>query len=104
MSAETVAWQAVLLEFRAHTARHPNTLARYAELHEIAIAGGIEILGGLFERAGTAPPLPLRTLSVAFLAVGTGLAAELLIDPELDVRAIAGHMAEGIVARAVEHS
>ena len=104
VSAETVAWQALLLEFRAHAARNPNTLARYTELHEIAIAGTAEILGGIFERAGTPPPLPPRTLAVTFLAVGTGLAAELLIDPELDVRDIAGHIAEGLVARAVELS
>ncbi len=104
VSAETLAWQALLLEFRAHAARNPTTLARYAELHEHAIAGTAEILGGIFERAGTPPPLPPRTLAVTFLAVGTGLAAELLIDPELDVRAIAGHIAEGLVARAVEHS
>ncbi len=104
VSAETVAWQALLLEFRAHAARNPTTLARYTELHEIAIAGTAEILGGIFERAGTPPPLPPRTLAVTFLAVGTGLAAELLIDPELDVRDIAGHIAEGLVARAVELS
>ncbi len=70
----------------------------------IAIAGTAEILGGIFERAGTPPPLPPRTLAVTFLAVGTGLAAELLIDPELDVRDIAGHIAEGLVAHAVELS
>ena len=103
-TADSLAWQTLLLEFRAHAARNPITLARYTELHEIAIAGTAEILGGIFERARTPPPLPPRTLAVTFLAVGTGLAAELLIDPELDVRDIAGHMAEGLVARAVELS
>jgi AcrR family transcriptional regulator len=104
VTADTIAWQAVVLEFRAHAARHPATLARYTELHELAIAGTAEILGGIFERAGAPPPLPPRILSVIFLTVGTGLAAELLTDPDLDARAISEYIAEGLVARAAIHT
>jgi AcrR family transcriptional regulator len=104
VTADTLAWQIVLLEFRAHAARHPATLERYTELHELAIAGTAEILAGIFERAGTTPPLPPRMLAVIFLTVGTGLAAELLTDPELDARAISDYIAEGLVARAGIHT
>jgi len=100
VTADTLAWQIVVLEFRAHAARHPATLARYSELHESAIAGTAEILAGIFERAGAPPPLPPRMLGVIFHTVGTGLAAELLTDPDLDARAISEYIADGLVARA----
>ncbi len=100
VTADSLAWQTVMLEFRAHAARHPPTLARYTELHERAIAGTAEILAGIFERAGATPPLPPRILGVIFLSVGTGLAAELLTDPDLDARAISEYIADGLVARA----
>ena len=103
-TADSLPWQTLLLEFRAHAARHPATLARYAELHEHAIGGTAEILGGIFERAGTEPPLPPRELAVSFLAVGTGLAAELLTAPDLDTRGIAGHIAAGLLAHAAQPS
>jgi AcrR family transcriptional regulator len=103
-TAGSLPWQTLLLEFRAHAARHPATLARYAELHEHAIAGTAEILAGIFERAGTEPPLPPRELAVSFLAIGTGLAAELLTAPDLDTRAIAGHFAAGLLAHAAQPS
>jgi AcrR family transcriptional regulator len=99
-TAESVRWQALLLEFRAHAARHPATQARYAELHERAVAGTADVLGGIFERAGSAPPLPPRTMALLFLSVGTGLAAELLTTPDLDAPAIAGHIADGLLARS----
>jgi AcrR family transcriptional regulator len=99
-SADTVAWQRLLLEFRSHAARNPATQARYAELHERTISGTAEILSGLFERAGLEPPMPPRTLAVASLAIGVGLAAELMVDPDLDVRSIASEMAERLVAHA----
>jgi AcrR family transcriptional regulator len=104
VTAESLAWQTLLLEFRAHAARHPATLARYAELHEQAITGTTEILAGIFERAGTPPPLPPHQLAVTFLAIGTGLAAELLTAPDLDTRAIAGHLAAGLLAPTAQPS
>jgi AcrR family transcriptional regulator len=102
-TADSLRWQTLLLEFRAHAARDPVTSARYAELHEHAVAGTADILAGIFERAGAPPPLPPRTLAMIFLSVGTGLAAELLTEPKLDAQAIAGHIAEGLLARTAEH-
>jgi AcrR family transcriptional regulator len=99
-TAETVEWQTLLLEFRAHAARHPQTLARYVELHRRAVDGVAEVLRGVFERAGMSPPLPASVLAQVFLAVGTGLAAELLTDPHLDVRGITSHLAGALVAFA----
>jgi AcrR family transcriptional regulator len=101
-TADSLMWQSLLLEFRAHAARHPSTLARYAALHEHAVAGTADILAGIFERAGSQPPLPPRTLAIIFLSVGTGLAAELLTAPELDAQAIAAHIADGLLARAAQ--
>jgi AcrR family transcriptional regulator len=103
-TADSLPWQTLLLEFRAHAARHPATLARYTDLHDQAIAGTAELLAGIFERAGLQPPLPPRELAVTFLAVGTGLAAELLTAPELDTRAIAGNLAAGLLAHTAQHS
>jgi AcrR family transcriptional regulator len=100
VTAESLAWQTLLLEFRAHAARDPVTLARYTELHERAIAGVADLLDSVFSRAGLPPPLPPRTLAVIWLAIGTGLAAELLTDPGLDTEAIARHLAGGLVATA----
>ena len=97
-TADTLAWQTLLLEFRAHAARHPAVQARYAALHERTIAGTAEILAGVFERADIPPPLAPRILAVTFLALGAGLAAELLVDPDLDVRAVAGKLADGLAS------
>jgi AcrR family transcriptional regulator len=101
-TTDTLAWQTLLLEFRAHAARHPEIQARYAALHEETIAGTAEILGGVFERAGVSPPMPLRTLAVTWVAIGAGLAAELLVDPDLDARAIATAIAASFMTSAVE--
>jgi AcrR family transcriptional regulator len=101
-TTDTLAWQTLLLEFRAHAARHPAIQGRYAALHEQTIAGTAAILGGVFERAGAPPPIPLRTLAVTWLAIAAGLAAELLVDPDLDARAIATVLAAGFMTRAAE--
>lgn len=103
-TADSLAWQTLLLEFRAHAARHPATLATYAALHERAIAGVAELLAGIFERSGTEPPLPPRLLAITFLSIGTGLAAELLTDPDLDAADIAGHIAEGLLDRTAQRN
>lgn len=101
-TTDSLAWQTLLLEFRAHAARHPAIQARYAALHEQTIAGTAEILGGVLERAGASPPMPLRTLTVTWLALGAGLAAELLLDPDLDARGIASAVADGLMSTAEE--
>src|SRR5688572_20523920 len=93
-SVDTIAWQSLLLEFRAHAARHPATHARYAELHERTISGTADILAGIFGRANLPLPHPPRTMAVLWLAIGNGLAAELLVDPDLDVSAIVTDLAE----------
>lgn len=97
VTAESVAWQRLLLEFRAHAARHPEVLARYAALHERTISGTADVLASLYRRAGTREPLPPRMLAVIALAMSTGLAAELLADPALDAQALARRVADGLV-------
>ena len=98
VSAESVAWQALLLEFRAHAARDAALNDRYLALHRRTIASVSDIVAGLFERGGSRPPLPPATLATLILAIGTGLAAELLADPRFDVRAMATHAAQALVA------
>ena len=98
VSADSAAWQALLLEFRAHAARNAALNDRYLALHRRTIAYVSEILADLFERGGSPPPLPLAMLATLFLALGTGLTAELLVDPGLDVRAMASHVARALGA------
>jgi AcrR family transcriptional regulator len=99
-SADSAAWQALLLEFRAHAARDAALNDRYLALHRRTIGYVSEILADLFERGGSPPPLPLAMLATLFLAIGTGLTAELLVDPGLDVRAMASHVARALGAMA----
>ena len=96
VSADSVAWQALLLEFRAHAARDAALNDRYLALHRRTIAYVSEILAGLFERGGSPPPLPPAMLATLFVAIGTGLAAELLADPQLDVREMASRAAQAL--------
>jgi len=98
LSAENLAWQALLLEFRAHAARDAALNDRYGALHRRTIAHVSEVLAGICERGGSPPPLPPATLATLFLAIGTGLSAELMADPRLDVRALASRAAQALSA------
>lgn len=97
-SADDVAWQALLLEFRAHAARHPATNARYAELHRRTIESVASLVAGVFERGAVTPPVAPETLAVVFLALGSGLCAEVLVDSTLDIRDIAARVARTIAS------
>jgi AcrR family transcriptional regulator len=74
-------WLMLVVEFRVHAARHPDLAARFAEVHERAVAGVADVLAGLYERAGEEPPWPVRTLAQAMFMVSNGLTLERLSDP-----------------------
>lgn len=97
-SADDVTWQALLLEFRAHAARHPATNVRYAELHRRTIKSVASLVAAVFERGAATPPIAPETLAVVFLALGSGLCAEVLVDSTLDIRDIAARIARTIAS------
>jgi AcrR family transcriptional regulator len=99
-SVGTVAWQAALLEFRAHAWRHPEVNARYAELHQRTIDSIAGFIGRLSDRSGRRPPMPPRELAVVALAAATGVVAEHMADPQIDVEAIAVVLARAMDAPA----
>lgn len=98
VSVESVAWQAALLEFRAHAWRHPEVNTRYIELHRRTIDSIARAVAELFERGDAAPPLPVELIAVVGLANGTGVVAEYMADPSLDVAGIAAALAHSVTA------
>lgn len=87
-SVESIAWQAALLEFRAHAWRDPVVNARYAALHRRTVASVAGFIAGVYERRGGTPPRPVDDIAVIALANATGVVAELMADPSLDVLAL----------------
>jgi AcrR family transcriptional regulator len=87
-SVSTVAWQAALLEFRAHAWRHPDVNARYGQLHRRTVDSIASFMDEVYRRRGERPPIPTREMAVAGLANGTGVVAEYMADPDLDVPAL----------------
>lgn len=87
-SVDTIAWQAALLEFRAHAWRDPEVNARYAALHRRTIESIAGFVRGVYEARGETPPRPVEEIAVIGLANTTGVVAELMADPSLDVAAL----------------
>lgn len=87
-SVATVAWQAALLEFRAHAWRHPEVNARYGELHRRTVDSIASFMDEVYRRRGERPPIPTRKMAVAGLANGTGVVTEFMADPDIDVRSL----------------
>lgn len=83
-SVESVAWQAALLEFRAHAWRNPEINARYARLHARTVESIAGFIEGIFALDERTPPLPAEDLARAALASATGVVAEYMADPDLD--------------------
>ncbi len=90
---ESLAWQVALLEFRAHAWRDPVVNERYASLHRRTIDSIAGFMGEYYRRRGEKPPLPLELLAVVGLAEGTGVVAEYMSDPGLDLAVVAEAMA-----------
>ena len=95
-SVSTVAWQAALLEFRAHAWRHPEINARYAELHRRTIGSIGGFITELYERGGEELPLSADLMAIIGLANGTGVVAEYMTDSDLDVTSLAAIMARSL--------
>ena len=99
-SVATVAWQAALLEFRAHAWRHPEVNARYGELHRRTVDSIASFMDEIYRRRGETPPIPAQELAIAGLANGTGVVAEYMADPDIDVPAL---IEATIPALAIRH-
>lgn len=99
-SVATVAWQAALMEFRAHAWRDPAVNARYRELHRRTLASIAAFVSELYERRGEDPPEPPELIALAGLANGTGVVAEFMADPGIDVGALIQTTVSGIAGRS----
>lgn len=88
-SVRTVAWQAALLEFRAHAWRHPELNARYRELHRRAVESIAGFIGAIYRANGEEPPAPPGEMAVVGMAASTGALVEFMADPSIEVDAIA---------------
>ena len=72
-------WTAALTEFWVHASRDPELRARFAAAHRAwrrALGGVIE---ATFAAEGRTVPLPAEKVAVAVMALGNGLALELML-------------------------
>ena len=76
-------WLAVFLEFWTHVLRHPEHRARFAEIHERAVAPLAANLRRLAGERGVALAADADRLAVAIFAMQTGLSLERLTRPEV---------------------
>lgn len=95
-SVATVAWQAALLEFRAHAWRNPALNARYAALHRRALHGIAGHIAEAYRRRGEIPPIPVGQLARSVLAHNTGVVAEYMADPDVDLDTLIETTSAGI--------
>lgn len=84
-SVASVAWQAALMEFRAHAFRNPDLNDRYRDLHQRTVRSIAALVAELYDRRGEEVPVPVEQMARVALAVGTGIVAEFMADPDLDV-------------------
>lgn len=98
-SVATVAWQAALLEFRTHAWRDPELNARYRALHQRTVDSIAGFMAELYRRRGEEPPRPVEELALAGLAQGTGVVAEYMADPDIDVDALIETTVTGLSAQ-----
>jgi len=99
----SAAWQAALLEFRAHAWRRPQVNRRYQELHERTIEKVSGAFAALYDRSGQRPAHDPHLMAVAALAAGTGVLAEYMADPRVDVRALAEVLAPTSIPAPLTH-
>ena len=69
-------WRLLVIEFRVFAARDRKLNRRYAELHERAVAGVVELLQQLYQRSRVTPPAPLATLARNLMVIENGGALE----------------------------
>ena len=74
-------WARLLVEFRAHAARDPVLNRRYADAHRRTVAQLAALFAGIYERAGTPPVVPPRSMAEFVLAMGTGVTLERAANP-----------------------
>ncbi len=87
-SVATIAWQAALLEFRAHAWRDPAVNDRYRRLHQRTVDSIAGFMAEVFRRHGGSPPVPVEEMAVAALGIATGVVTEYMADPDLDLDAL----------------
>jgi AcrR family transcriptional regulator len=98
-------WLAVFLEFWTHVLRHPEHRARFAEIHERAVAPLAANLRRLAGERRVALPADADRLAVAIFAMQTGLSLERLTRPEVADGALGVEMFDlwmGLVAGSRE--
>jgi AcrR family transcriptional regulator len=69
---EDPGWGLLLIEFRVHAARDRELSARYAAAHQRTVERIAAVLGGIYQRAGQAPPFPAGQLAELMLALSSG--------------------------------
>jgi hypothetical protein len=69
---EDPGWGLLLIEFRVHAARDRELNARYAAAHQRTVERIAAVLGGIYQRAGQAPPFPAGQLAELMLALSSG--------------------------------
>jgi hypothetical protein len=69
---EDPGWGLLLIEFRVHAARDRELNARYAAAHQRTVERVAAALGGIYQRAGHAPPFPTEQLAELMLALSSG--------------------------------
>ena len=94
----SVAWQAALLEFRAHAWRHPDLNRRYRELHAKTIDSIAGFIEAVFRNNSQEPPMPPSEMAVVALASGTGAVAEYMADPTVEIATVATALGSALTA------
>ena len=78
---EDPGWGLLLTEFRAPAARDGELNKRYAAAHQRTVERLAAVLGGIYQRAGQAPPFPATELAGLMLALSSGAQLELAANP-----------------------
>jgi len=79
--SEDPAWGLLLIEFRVHAARDQELNSRYASAHRRTVERLATVLGGIYERADQAPPLPTGQLAELMMAISSGAQLEHAANP-----------------------
>ena len=74
-------WGLLLIEFRVHAARDRELAKRYAAAHQRTVEQIAAALGGIYERAGQAPPWPAGQLAELMMALSSGAQLEHAANP-----------------------
>jgi AcrR family transcriptional regulator len=92
-AADEAGWARLLIEFRASAGRDPELNRRYAEAHARTLDALVAVIGGIHQRAGREPAVPLRSMAEFIVGVGSAVALERLANP--------GALADGDLAAMV---